>query len=49
MRGAEGDDAAAETERFRRSVATATQLAAADERHCGLTPPPARHTIMSEA
>ena len=49
MRGAEGFDAAAETERLRRSVATATQLAAADEGLLPPTPPPrTRHTIMSE-
>ena len=49
MRGAEGFDAAAETERLRRSVATATRLAAADEGLLPPTPPPrTRHTIMSE-
>ena len=49
MRGAEGFDAAAETERLRRSFATATQLAAADEGLLPPTPPPrTRHTIMSE-
>ena len=49
MRGAEGFDAAAETERLRRSVATATRLAAADEGPLPPTPPPrTRHTIMSE-
>ena len=44
-------DAAAETERLRRSALTATQLAAADEGALPPTPTPpprTRHTIMSE-
>lgn len=49
MRGADGFDVAAETERLRRSQLAATQLAARDEGLLPPTPPPrTRHTIMSE-
>ena len=49
MRGADGFDVAAETERLRRSQLAATQLAARDEGLLPPTPPPrTRHTIMSK-